>query len=128
MTGAACGAENAYPSGAPDFSSGFLRGLCCLVICVSLFLPPPPCCHLFVAGGLCTSMTRIAMLAGVLILLLGPPKANRLKDRGRTKQQHSFSFSYFPIFLPLSFLLFHCLFLFFPCFTRPYITFCVAWT
>jgi len=37
MTGAACGAGNAYPSGAPDFTSGFHRGSCCLVICVSLF-------------------------------------------------------------------------------------------
>jgi len=37
MTGAACGAENAHPSGAPDFISGFPRGSCCPVICVSLF-------------------------------------------------------------------------------------------
>jgi len=37
MTGAACGAENAYPSGAPDFTSGFHRGSCCPVIYVSLF-------------------------------------------------------------------------------------------
>jgi len=36
MTGAACGAGNAYPSGAPDFTSGFHRGSCCPVICVSL--------------------------------------------------------------------------------------------
>jgi len=28
---------NAYPSGAPDFTSGFHRGSCCPVICVSLF-------------------------------------------------------------------------------------------
>jgi len=34
MTGAA---ENAYPSGAPDFTSGFHRGSCCPVICVPLF-------------------------------------------------------------------------------------------
>jgi len=33
MTGAACGAGNAYPSRAP----GFHRGSCCPVICVSLF-------------------------------------------------------------------------------------------
>ena len=26
MTGAACGAEHAYPSGAPDVTSGFYRG------------------------------------------------------------------------------------------------------
>jgi len=37
MTGAACGAGNAYPSGAPDFTSGFYKGSCCPVICVSLF-------------------------------------------------------------------------------------------
>jgi len=37
MAGAACGAENAYPSGAPDFTPGFRRGSCCPVICVSLF-------------------------------------------------------------------------------------------
>jgi len=37
MTGAACGAGNAYPSGAPDFTTGFHRGSC-PVICVSLFL------------------------------------------------------------------------------------------
>jgi len=36
-------------------------------------------------GGLRTSMTRITMLAGVFILLLGPPKPDRLKDRGQTK-------------------------------------------
>jgi len=37
MTGAACGAGNAYPSATPDFTSGFHRGSCCPVICVSLF-------------------------------------------------------------------------------------------
>jgi len=37
MTGAACGAGNAYPSGAPDFPYGFHRGSCCPVNCVSLF-------------------------------------------------------------------------------------------
>jgi len=37
MTGAACGAGNAYPDRAPDFTSGFHRGSCCPVICVSLF-------------------------------------------------------------------------------------------
>jgi len=39
----------------------------------------------FRGGGLSTSMTPIAMLAGVFILLLGPPKPDRLKDRGQTK-------------------------------------------
>jgi len=37
MTGAACGAGNAYSSGAPDFTSGFHRGSCRPVICVSSF-------------------------------------------------------------------------------------------
>jgi len=37
MTGAACGAGNAYPSGAPDFTSAFHRSSRCPVICVSLF-------------------------------------------------------------------------------------------
>jgi len=37
MTGAACRAGNAYPPGAPDFTSGFHRVSCCPVICVSLF-------------------------------------------------------------------------------------------
>jgi len=37
MTGAASGAENAYPSGASNFTSGFHRGSCCPVICFSLF-------------------------------------------------------------------------------------------
>jgi len=37
MTGAACGVGNVYPSGAPEFTSGFHRGSCCPVICVSLF-------------------------------------------------------------------------------------------
>jgi len=39
----------------------------------------------FRGGGLRTSVTRIAMLAGVFILLLGPPKPDRLKVRGQTK-------------------------------------------
>jgi len=30
MTGDACGAGNAYPSGTPDFTSDFHRGLCVL--------------------------------------------------------------------------------------------------
>jgi len=37
MTGAACGAGNAYPSEAPGFISDFHRGSYCPVICVSLF-------------------------------------------------------------------------------------------
>jgi len=32
ITGAACGAGNAYPSGALDLNSGFHRGSCCPVI------------------------------------------------------------------------------------------------
>jgi len=39
----------------------------------------------FRGGGLCTPVTRIAMLAGVFIFLVGPPKSDRLKDRGQTK-------------------------------------------
>jgi len=50
-----------------------------------LILSPPVCCHLFVVRRLCISMTRIAVLAGVFTLLLGPPKPERLKDRGQTK-------------------------------------------
>jgi len=38
MTGAACGAGNAYLSGAPDFNSGFHRSPGCPVICVSYFM------------------------------------------------------------------------------------------
>jgi len=37
MTGAACGAGNVYPSGAPDLTYGFHRGSCYPVNCVSLF-------------------------------------------------------------------------------------------
>jgi len=37
MTGATCGAGNAYLSGALDFTSGFHRGSCCPATCVSLF-------------------------------------------------------------------------------------------
>jgi len=37
MTGVVCGVGNAYPSGAPDFTSGLYSGSCCPVICVSLF-------------------------------------------------------------------------------------------
>jgi len=36
MTGAACGAGNAYRSGTPDFTAGFHRGSCCPDNCVSL--------------------------------------------------------------------------------------------
>jgi len=35
MTGAACRTGNAYPSGAPDSTSGFHRGSYCPVMCVS---------------------------------------------------------------------------------------------
>jgi len=44
-----------------------------------------PLHYLVVVGGLRTSFTRIAMLAGFFILLVGPPKPERLKDRGQTK-------------------------------------------
>jgi len=36
MTGVACGAGNAYPSEAPDFTSDFHRDPCCHVFCDSL--------------------------------------------------------------------------------------------
>jgi len=38
---------------------------------------PPTCCHLFVVGELRASVTQIAMLAGVFILLLGSPMSDR---------------------------------------------------
>jgi len=37
MTGVAYGAGKAYPSGAPDFTTGFHGGSCCPFINVSLF-------------------------------------------------------------------------------------------
>jgi len=43
------------------------------------------------------------MLGGVFILLLGLPKPDRLKDRGQTKQQHSFYFSLLSYVSPLYF-------------------------
>jgi len=36
MPGAACGTGNPYPTGAPYFTSGFHRGSCCPVSCVSI--------------------------------------------------------------------------------------------
>jgi len=39
--------------------------ICTCIISVS-YMFSPVCCHLFVVGVLCTSMTRIAMLTGVL--------------------------------------------------------------
>jgi len=52
---------------------------------IIIIISPHVQCHLFVVGGLHASMTRMAMLAGVSILLLGPPGPDRLKDRGQTK-------------------------------------------
>jgi len=55
--------------------------------------------------GLCTSLTRIAMLAGVFIHLIGLPKPDRLKDRVQTMCSSLFlltllvSSLYFPIIL-----------------------------
>jgi len=51
------------------------------------FKAPAPCMQspFCSEGGLCTTMTLIAMLAGVFIFLVGPPKPDRLKDRGQTK-------------------------------------------
>jgi len=87
MTGAAFRTGNDYHHiyFTLAFSSCFHKDSCYYVICV-LLLAPPVCCHIFVVGGLGTSMTRIAMLAEMFILLLlGPPKPDRLKDRGQTK-------------------------------------------
>jgi len=64
---------------------------------------PPRAVTFSVGGGLRTSVTRTAMLAGVFILLFGPPKPDRLKDRGQTKCSTASIFLYFPIFLPLYF-------------------------
>jgi len=52
----------------------------------------------FVWVGLRTSMTRIAMLAGVFILLVGPSKSNRLKDRGQASSSSHFFFFTFLLF------------------------------
>ena len=45
MTGASCRAGNAYPSGAPDFTPGFLWGTCCffpdVCVCVLYFVVLP---------------------------------------------------------------------------------------
>jgi len=51
----------------------------------SSFQKSPRLLSPFRGGGLCTSVTRISMFAGVFILLLGPPKSDRLKDRSQTK-------------------------------------------
>jgi len=56
-----------------------------IIFSLDISFRPHACCHLFMVGGLCASVTRIAMLGGVFILLLGPPKPDRLKDRGQTK-------------------------------------------
>jgi len=77
-----------------------------------------------VVGGLCTSMTWIAMLAGVFILLVGPPKSDRLKDKRQTKSQHRLFFLFtFLFFSPLLSYYSALLFLLFRCLSRPYITF-----
>jgi len=57
----------------------YSRVLCLCELIVYSYCPPA-CCHLFVVGGLCASVTQIAMLAGVFILLVGSPKPDRLKD------------------------------------------------
>jgi len=44
----------------------------------SMSMPP------FCGGGLRTTLTPIAMLGGVVVLLVDTPKSNRLKDRGQT--------------------------------------------
>jgi len=112
---------------------------------------PPVCCHFFVVGrGLCTSMTRIAILAGIFIL--HPSQTGwRIDDRQSSSPFISssllsyFSSLYFPIIspcsmlyssvynlfaligrkpLPLTYSYYSCLsFLLFLCFSRPYIIF-----
>jgi len=58
MTGTACGAGNAYPSGAPDFT------LCCPVICISLF-------HVIVLSfGFSVLIVPFVSLLGIYFLLL----------------------------------------------------------
>ena len=47
---------------------------------------PPHVLHLFVVGGLSTSITLIAILAGGVVSLVGLPKSDRLKGRVQTKQ------------------------------------------
>jgi len=50
------------------------------------FTQLPPCAVTFSRWGIdYTSITRIAMLAGDFILLIGPPKSDRLKARVQTK-------------------------------------------
>jgi len=61
------------------------QNLYCIAPIDFLFKIPHACCHLFVVGELRASVTRIVMLAGVFILLLEPPKPDRLKDRSQTK-------------------------------------------
>jgi len=56
MTGATCGARNAYPSGA----SGFLRGSCCPVICVSLFYV------IVLSFGLCVLIVPFVCLVSII--------------------------------------------------------------
>jgi len=52
-----------------------------LFVCRFLFVFAARCAVTFSWwGGLRTSLTRIAMLTGVFILLVGPRKSDRLKD------------------------------------------------
>jgi len=60
----------------------------------------------FRGGRLRTSLTRIALLAGVLYSWYGPPsQTGRRVEARQTTEQSNLSL-YFPIFLPLTFLLF----------------------
>jgi len=52
---------------------------------LTLILIPPRAVTFFVVGGLSSSVTPIAMLAGVFMLLLGPPKPDKLKNKDQTK-------------------------------------------
>jgi len=64
--GAAFGAGNGYPSGAPDFTSVFHGSSCCPVICVSLF-------HIIVLSfGFSVLIIPFVCLLGIYIFLLMP--------------------------------------------------------
>jgi len=59
-------------------------------------------------AALLTSMTRIAMFAGIFILLVGSPMSDRLKVRDQKKWQHGsfilFTFLFLSYSSPLLFL------------------------
>jgi len=84
----------------------------------SLF-PLPRVLSPFRGGGIVYLNDLDSYAGWSFIFLIGPPKPDRLKDRGQTKSSTLF----FPIFSSLLSCYSTLLFLLFPCFTRPYITF-----